>query len=254
VQVVCFDKVASVVLETDDLETMLEAIRRGRTIRGNIRRSIRFILATNLSEIMVMLGSIGLGVGQPLQPLQLLWINLVSDVFPCLALAIEPPEPDVLKQPPRDPSEPIVGRTDLPQIAREAATISASALGGYGYGLLRYGPGARASTIAFTTLISAQLLHAWTCRSHRHGIFTSEQLPANRHLDGAVVGSLALQALAVFVPGLRQLLGLDRLGLLDGLVVALGGLAPFLINEIGKAWTENDARSRPPALSPHPAA
>jgi P-type Ca2+ transporter type 2C len=238
-------QVASVVLETDDLETMLEAIRRGRTIHGNIRRSIRFILATNLSEIMVMLASIGLGVGQPLQPLQLLWINLVSDVFPCLALAIEPPEPDVLKQPPRDPREPIVGPRDLPQIAREAATISASALGGYGYGLLRYGPGTRASTLAFTTLISAQLLHAWTCRSQRHGIFTEEKLPANRYLDGAVFGSLALQVLAMLVPGLRGLLGIDRLSLIDGLVVALGGLAPFLINEAEKALAPRDPDPQP---------
>jgi len=238
-------QVASVVLETDDLETMLEAIRRGRTIHGNIRRSIRFILATNLSEIMVMLASIGLGVGQPLQPLQLLWINLVSDVFPCLALAVEPPEPDVLRQPPRDPREPIVRRRDLPQIAREAATISASALGGYGYGLLRYGPGPRASTLAFTTLISAQLLHAWTCRSQRHGIFTAETLPANRYLDGAVFGSLALQVLAMLVPGLRGLLGIDRLSLIDGLVVALGGLAPFLINEAEKALAPRDPDPQP---------
>jgi Ca2+-transporting ATPase len=66
---------------------MLEAIRRGRTIHGNIRRSIRFILATNLSEIMVVLAATAGGLGQSLQPLQLLWINLISDVFPCLALA-----------------------------------------------------------------------------------------------------------------------------------------------------------------------
>ena len=238
-------QVASVVLEDDDLATMLEAIRRGRTIHGNIRRSTRFILATNLSEIMVMLSAVAFGVGQPLQPLQLLWINLISDVAPCLALAVEPPEADVMRQPPRDPLEPIVGRADMPQIVREAATISMSALGGYGYGLLRYGPGPRSSTIAFTTLISAQLLHAWSCRSRRHGIFTSEKLPANRHLDLAIAGSLALQALALLVPGLRQVLGLDRLSLLDGLVVALGGLAPFLVNETGKALREAASSASP---------
>jgi Ca2+-transporting ATPase len=150
-----------------------------------------------------------------------------------------------MKQPPRDPREPIVGRRDLPQIAREAATISASALGGYGYGLLRYGPGTRASTLAFTTLISAQLLHAWTCRSQRHGVFTAEKLPANRYLDGAVVGSLALQVLAMLVPGLRGLLGIDRLSLIDGLVVVLGGLAPFLINEAEKALAPRDPHPQP---------
>jgi P-type Ca2+ transporter type 2C len=227
-------QVASVVLENDDLRIMLEAIRRGRATHANIRRSIRFILATNLSEIMVMLAATAFGIGQPLQPLQLLWINLISDVFPCLALAVEPPEPDIMRQPPRDRAEPIVRRSDLPRIGREAAVISGSALATYGYGLWRYGPGAPASTLAFSTLISAQLLHAWSCRSERHGILNPDERPANRYLDAAIIGSLALQALANFVPGLRALLGISRLGLMNALVVGAGALAPFVINEAAK--------------------
>ena len=237
-------QVASVVLENDDLRIMLEAIRRGRTTHANIRRSIRFILATNLSEIMVMLAATVFGIGQPLQPLQLLWINLISDVFPCLALAIEPPEPDVMRQPPRDPAEPIVRRSDLPQIGREAAVMSGSALASYGYGLWRYGPGASASTLAFSTLISAQLLHAWSCRSDRHGLFNPHERPANRYLDAAVAGSLGLQVLANFVPGLRQLLGINRLGIVDALVVGGGALAPFVINEAAKLRALTDTAER----------
>jgi P-type Ca2+ transporter type 2C len=225
---------ASVVLEDDELSTMLEAIRRGRTIHGNIRRSIRFILATNLSEIMVVLAATAGGLGQPLQPLQLLWINLISDVFPCLALAVEPPEPDVLRRPPRDPHEPIIPAAQLPRVAGEAALISASALASYGYGLARYGVGPQAGTIAFTSLTVGQLLHAWTCRSERHGVFTGEALPPNRCLDAAVLGSLGLQAVALLIPGLRGALGLGRLSLFDGFVAALGGIAPFTINELRK--------------------
>jgi P-type Ca2+ transporter type 2C len=243
---------ASVVIEDDDLSTMLEAVRRGRTIHANIRRSIRFILATNLSEIMVMLAATALGIGSPLNPLQLLWINLISDVFPCLALAVEPPEPDVLRQPPRDPAEPIVSRADLPVLTREAAVIGGSALGAYGFGLWRYGSGTRASTLAFSTLISAQLLHAWSCRSERHGLLTGRPRPPNRYLDAAVAGSLALQLVATFVPGLRRLLGVERLGMLDGLVVGAGAMTPFLVNEALKA-SQGSGRS-PKPLRPDGAA
>jgi P-type Ca2+ transporter type 2C len=236
---------ASVVLEDDELSTMLEAIRRGRTIHGNIRRSIRFVLATNLSEIMVVLAATATGLGQPLQPLQLLWINLISDVFPCLALAVEPPEPDTLRQPPRDPHEPIIPAAQIPRIAGEAATISASALAAYGYGLARYGLGRQAGTIAFTSLTLGQLLHAWSCRSDRHGVFTAEALPPNRYLDAAVLGSLGLQAAALLIPGLRGPLGLGRLSLIDALVAGLGGIVPFAINELRKLWAQAPAGREP---------
>jgi P-type Ca2+ transporter type 2C len=224
---------------------MLEAIRRGRTIHGNIRRSIRFILATNLSEIMVVLAATAGGLGQPLQPLQLLWINLISDVFPCLALAVEPPEPDVLRRPPRDPHEPIIPAAQLPRVAGEAALISASALASYGYGLARYGVGPQAGTIAFTSLTVGQLLHAWTCRSERHGVFTAEALPPNRYLDAAVLGSLGLQAAALLIPGLRGAIGLGRLGLMDALVAGLGGIVPFAINELRKLRRQDAAEQKP---------
>jgi Ca2+-transporting ATPase len=239
---------ASVILEDDELSTMLEAIRRGRTIHGNIRRSIRFILATNLSEIMVVLAATAGGLGQPLQPLQLLWINLISDVFPSLALAVEPPEPEALRQRPRDPHEPIIPAAQLSRIAGEAAIISASALGAYGYGLARYGLGRQAGTIAFTSLIIGQLLHAWTCRSDCHGVFTAEALPPNRYLDAAVLGSLGLQAAALLIPGLRGPLGLGRLSVIDALVAGLGGLVPFALNELRKLWAENPAAREPVLL------
>ena len=145
-------EVADVVLEDDRLETMVIAIAHGRAVYANIRKSIHFLLSTNLSEILVMLAGIGLGPGQPLTPLQLLWINLLSDVFPSLALALEPPEPDILNRPPRDPDVPIVGRSDLRRIGIESAFLSAGSLGAYLLGLARYGPGPRAGTMAFLTL------------------------------------------------------------------------------------------------------
>ena len=137
-------EVADVVLEDDNLETMIVAISQGRTIYNNIRKSVHFLLSTNLSEIMVMLTATAGGLGQPLSAMQLLWINLVSDITPGLALALEPPEPDVLSQPPRNPGEPIVKLSDFKRIGFESAMLSAGALSAYGYGILRYGIGQRA--------------------------------------------------------------------------------------------------------------
>ena len=164
-------EVADVVLEDDNLETMIVAVSQGRTIYRNIRKSVRFLLATNLSEILIMSTAITGGLGHPLNTLQLLWLNLVSDIFPGLALALEPPEPDVLEQPPRDPEEPIIKTEDFKRLGFEAATLSAGTLGAYGYGLMRYGVGAQASTLAFTTLTTSQLLNAFTARSETESVF-----------------------------------------------------------------------------------
>jgi Ca2+-transporting ATPase len=227
-------EVADVVLEDDNLETMVIAISQGRTIYSNIRKSVHFLLSTNLTEIMVMFAAITAGLGQPLNAMQLLWINLVSDIFPGLALALEPPETDILDRPPRDPEEPIITDAKLKRIALEGGVISAASLGAYGYGLLRYGMGPRAGTIAFMSLTSAQLQHTLSCRSVTVGIFSERKLPHNPYLKWALGGSFGLQALTMIVPGLRSLLGITPIGLLDGLVISGSAILPFIVNESTK--------------------
>ncbi|MDJ0800320.1 MAG: HAD-IC family P-type ATPase [Calothrix sp. MO_167.B12] len=224
-------EVADVVLEDDNLETMIVAVSRGRTIYNNIRKSVHFLLSTNTSEIMVMLAATSAGIGQPLNAMQLLWLNLVTDIFPGLALALEPPEPDVLSQAPRDPEEPIIQRSDLKRIVRESTILSASSLAAYGYGINRYGIGPQASTIGFMSLTSAQLLHALSCRSKTHSIFSRNQLPPNHYLTYALGGSFALQILAAIVPGLKGLLQVTPINLLDGAVITTSAVLPLLANE-----------------------
>ena len=224
-------EVADVVLEDDDLETMAIAIARGRTIYNNIRKSVHFLLSTNLSEILVMLSANTLGIGQPLNAMQLLWLNLVTDIFPGLALALEPAEPDVLSQPPRDPNEAIVPKSEFKRITFEAATLSTSSLGAYSYGIMRYGISPQASTIAFMSLTLGQLLHAISCRSRSHSIFSQEKLPANQYLVYALGGSFGLQLLSAAVPGLRYLLKLTPINPIDGVVIASTALLPLLVNE-----------------------
>jgi Ca2+-transporting ATPase len=232
--------VAGVVLEDDHLPTMVEAVRHGRTIYMNIRKAIHFLLATNFTEIEVMLVGIALGRGEPLNPMQLLWINLISDIFPGLALSLEPAEPDVLDRPPRESGDQIIRKADLAKMGLESFIIASGSLAGYGYGLLRYGSGMKANTMAFTTLTFGQLLHAISCRSDTSSIFSKVKRPPNNYLKLALGGTLGLQVLAMFVPGLRRFLGTAPLGLIDTLVVTAGASLPLLINEANKEWLNRD--------------
>lgn len=227
-------EVADIVLEDDRLETMIVAVSRGRTIYNNIRKSVHFLLATNLSEIIVMTTATAVGIGEPLNAIQLLWLNLVTDIFPGLSLALEAPEPDVLSKPPRNPDEPIIKSSDFGRIAFEAGTISVSTLAAYGYGILKYGISPQASTIAFMSLTSAQLLHTLSCRSENHSIFSQEKLPNNSYLNAAIVGSFAIQLLAIAIPPLRSLLKITPIDIVDSAVIGGSALLPLLVNESTK--------------------
>lgn len=232
--------VADVILEDDDLKTMVTAISEGRTIYDNIRKSLHFLLSTNLSEIEVMLVSAALGTTEILNPMQLLWINLISDIFPALGLAMDPPEVDVLKRPPRSPDAAIVSRGDYIKLLRESGFITAGALGVFGYSILRYGPGPNASTNAFMTLTFAQLLHSYRCRSENTSIFKPENRSANRYLDSAVGLSVLLQILAVALPSLRSLLRLSPVGVFDMIMILAGSGLPLIANEAIKEMNKTN--------------
>lgn len=227
-------EVADIILEDDNLETMIIAVSHGRTIYNNIRKSVHFLLSTNTSEIMVMLAATALGIGEPMTAMQLLWLNLVTDIFPALGLALESPEPDVLLAPPRDPNEPIIKNSDFKRIAIESAIMSVSALGAYGYAIKRYGIGQQASTIGFMSLTMAQLMHTLSCRSQTNSIFSGKKLPPNKYLNIALGGSFALQIIAATMPGLKGLLQIAPIGLVDIAVIGTSAILPFLVNETRK--------------------
>jgi Ca2+-transporting ATPase len=231
--------VSDVVLEDDNLNTMSVAVRQGRNIYGNIRKTIHYLLSTNLTEIEVMLAGISMGLDQPLNPMQLLWINLISDIFPGLALSMESPEPGIMEQGPRDAREPIISYQDLGHMALESGIITAGTIGSFLYALNRYGTGAHTNTIVFNTLTVAQLLHAISCRSKKHGLFTPIKRSTNPYLNGALAGSLIAQLLITLTPQLRKLLGMTPLNGLDGLVIASGALIPLLVNEVIKEISVN---------------
>ncbi len=229
-------EVADVVLADDNLATLIAAISQGRTIYSNIRKAIHFLLSTNLSEILVMLLATGAALGQPLNALQLLWLNLVTDIFPGLALALEPPEVGILEQPPRNPKEALLRTVDLKRIGFEAVVISVSALAIYSYALRQYGLGSHATTLGFLGLTSAQLLHALSCRSSTQGIFNPEPLPPNRYLATALGVSFGLQLLVLMIPGLRLLLNITPISGEDSFWILISAVLPLIVNEATKLW------------------
>jgi Ca2+-transporting ATPase len=237
--------VAAIVLEDDNLHTMRVAVAQGRTIYANIQKTVHFLLSTNFSEIEVMTLAVALGLGAPLNPMQLLWINLMTDIFPGLALAMEAPEAGVMGRPPRDPRAPIVAPDRLVQMARESAVITAGTLGAFLYGLRVDGSLASGSTLAFNTLTGAQLLHALNCRTAVRRAPGDPGLPRNPQLEWALGASLAVQVLANLAPPLRRLLGLAPVGVGDLLVTAAGAVIPLAVNRALKP------RGNPGAESEH---
>jgi Ca2+-transporting ATPase len=226
--------VSDVVLEDDNLHTLSVATRKGRTIYDNIQKTIHFMVATNLTEIKIMLSGTALGLGQPLNSMQLLWINLITDIFPGLALSMEPPDAGVMERPPRDPSEAVISNKDLGRMFFESTMITAGSMAAYLYGVKRYGIGPQASMMAFSSITFAELAHALGSRSKYRTIFTDIQRPPNKHLDHALLGTVGAQGLATVFPPLRRLLGGAPLGVIDMGVLAVSIAAPWFINELSK--------------------
>ncbi|MEJ5227153.1 HAD-IC family P-type ATPase [Thermodesulfovibrio sp.] len=222
--------VAEIVIEDDDLSKLELAIANGRNTYVNIRKSIHYLVSTNLSEIFTMFSCIALKAGQPLTPIQLLWINLISDIFPGLALSIEPLDRELMKQPPRNPDEELLNMTQLRRHFLEASAITLSTMTAYLYGISRYGVSPASSSIAFLSLSLSQILHAYSCKSERKSILSSDTF-SNKYLNLAVGGTLLLQIALSFIPGLRNLLGLTPLKMIDYGVVSMTTLGSVLINE-----------------------
>src|SRR5262249_44073802 len=204
----------------DDLGWMVGGVENGRTIRTNLQKALRFLLATNLAEVLVTFGATILGRAQPLTALHLLWINLVSDVVPALALGMEPAEPGVMRRPPPAPGAPLLSRDALAVSAIDAAVMAGTTLGAFALTQARSGNSVAASTVAFTTLSSGQLLYALACKSDDRPRLA--HLGDNPLLVAGVGGMLLLQAATLLVPGLRTVLGTTPLGLADLAMVGAG--------------------------------
>jgi len=227
---------ADIVLAGDELDGILRALALGRSVTGNIRKVLRYLTSTNLSESLVMLGAAAIGLPEPLSPMQLLWLNLLSDVAPALALGLDPPEGDELQQPPRPAGAPLLGTRDLARIGREGTVIAVAALAAQHFG----GAGPAGGAASFHAITLAQLLHALACRSDHRGLAaTLTGSKPNPLLLGAAGGGIALQVVAQAVPGLRRFLGLGALTPGGMLVAVAAGIGSLVVNEAISAAARN---------------
>jgi Ca2+-transporting ATPase len=231
---------ADVILMDDDFGSIVAAVEQGRTLRANLQKALRFLLATNLAEILVTVGAMLASGAQPLSALHLLWINLVSDVVPALALGLEPAEAGVMRQSPPVPGGPLLSRRDFAATGVDSAVMAAMTLAAFGITQSRSGDSLRASTVAFSTLSFGQLLYALACRSDERSGF--RRLGDNPTLTIGLGGMLAMQAATVVVPPLRSLLGTTPLGLADVVLIGAGATVPLLVRETLKTMQPAEPR------------
>ncbi|MDI3338097.1 cation-transporting P-type ATPase [Defluviimonas aestuarii] len=240
---------ADVVLRDDAFATIIAAMRQGRVIFANIRKFVVYLMSCNVSEVLVVGIAVGAGLPPPLLPLQILFLNLVTDVFPAFALGLGGGDADVMTVPPRDPREPIVGRPEWWQIGLLGGAITAATLAAFGAALGWLGLDApRAVTVAFVTLALAQLWNVFNLRSAQSGIWVNE-VTRNRYVWAALVVCAMFIALALWVPGLSLLLGLPhpgRQGLLLAVVLSTGPLmAGQLVLSVRRQQHRATAQERP---------
>ena len=224
---------ADLVLEDDRFPTIGAAIEEGRVILDNIRKFVFYLFSCNLAEILVLLGAGIAGLPAPLLPLQILWLNLLTDTFPALALALEPPEPGIMQQPPRDPNAAILSSAMVRETLAYAALISCSALAAFVWGRAGGGDPGRATTLAFVTLALAQLFHLGNARSVLP-VLTLHRMLANPHALVAVGLAVGLLVLAFHVPILSDVLHLHPLSGRDWLVISALGLVPGITGQTVK--------------------
>ena len=237
-------ELADVVLSTDDFTQMVDAVEEGRLVRANVRRVLHYMLSTNASEVWVVAAAVAAGLPSPLTPLQLLWLNLVTDLAPGLGLAVEPREPDLMQRPPREADEPLIPRPLLKRIVVESGLIAGGAMAAYGLGIVRHGFGPVAQTMAFASLLGAQLLHIPLARAGE-GPATIGKRPANRWLTIGTALSAGCQLIALFVPPVRAALGGAALGPIDLVLAALGAVVPIAIIELQRRWRHHQLTATP---------
>ncbi|MEG6584509.1 cation-translocating P-type ATPase [Dendrosporobacter sp. 1207_IL3150] len=223
---------ADMVVADDNFATIVTAVEEGRTIFSNIRKFISFLLACNLSEVLVIFIAMLLGWPIPLLPIQLLWVNLVTDAFPALALGMEKKEADIMKVPPRDPNEQIVNKPSLSMILLQSIAITVVVLIAFNYGYIAYGSDVTAArTFAFTTLILSQLLCAYSARSVHYSVFKTG-LFSNSYMNMAVSLSFALMLVAV--GPFQEIFKTQTLLLKDIMIIGLLSPVPFILAELAK--------------------
>ena len=238
---------AEMILTDDNFSTIVEAIEEGRGIYSNIRKAIHYLLSCNIGEIFTIFLATLLDFGQmPLIPVQLLWLNLVTDSLPALALGVEPVEKGVMDRPPRQSSEGLFDQKFSLRLLWQGLMVGGLTLLAYCLGYFRLAPqgmeGPVANTMAFATLTLCQLFHAFNVRSEdcslfRLGVFS------NPAMNQAFLVGLAMQLAVLCIPILQRVFSVVPLDLAQWLTVALLAAAPIPICEAEKCFSGRGGKS-----------
>jgi Ca2+-transporting ATPase len=225
---------ADMVLTDDNYASIVDAVEQGRVIYSNIRKFVFYLLSCNLAEIAVIFIAILAGLPSPLTAIQLLWLNLITDGAPALALGMEKGDPDIMVQPPRPPDEPVINRSMRARIGIQTLAIAGVTLAAYWMGIKLF-PGIpeEAKTMAFVTLSFSELLRAFTARSERYPLYKIG-LFRNKWMFYAVASSLLLLLAVIYVPFLQPVFNTVSLGWTEWQIVLPLLFVPAVVAEISK--------------------
>ncbi len=234
-------EVARMVLQDDRFPTILEAMREGRVIFGNIRNFAVYMMSCNVSQLLVVGLAVAAGMPAPLLPLHILYLNVVTGVFPALALGLGPGSENVLRDPPRDPEEPIVDAENWTYTGVLGGFLTVAILGAFGLALFWLGlEDGAAITVAFLTMSLGHLWNVFNLRDPRTGPILND-VTRNRYVWGAVAICLALIAGALWLPGLSGLLKLQPPGAAGMALAAGASVLPLLL---GQVWIASVRKNR----------
>ncbi len=250
---------ADMILMDDNFATIVKAVEQGRTIYSNIRKFVGFLLSCNVGEILVIFllslvpKSLVPGIAAPLTAIQLLWLNLITDSFPALALGREKAEPGIMKMPPRSKKEPIINKSMMGHIAMQSVGLFISVAAAFIIALMSMNNGGTffysgvladaaakgvhpldvARTVAFATLICAELFRAFAARSERISVFKLG-LFSNKMMNIAVALSLVMLVAVIYIPGINSIFNNVALNPLAWVVILPLAILPFAVSEISK--------------------
>jgi Ca2+-transporting ATPase len=223
---------AAMILLDDAFPTIVKTIREGRIIFGNIRRFVAYLLSCNLSEVLVVGLAILSTLPLPILPLQILYLNLVTDVFPAFALAMGEGDRDILRRPPRDPKEPILARAHWITIVLQSLALTAGTFGALALARLWLDLDSRpVITVTFLTLAFAQLWHVFNMRHPRTGLLRNE-ITRNAFVWGSLVLCTVLLAVPPYWAPLAHVLGLARPDAAMWAIVLAMSLSPLIVTQI----------------------
>jgi len=232
---------ADMVLTDDNFASIVRAVEEGRGVYANIRRAIHYLLSCNVGEILTVFAATVLGFAQmPLMPVQLLWLNLVTDSLPALALGVEPLERSAMTRPPRGAGDSLFDRPFVLRLLWQGLMVGGLALLAYFLGLAVMptpaGGAATANTMAFATLTLCQLFHAYNVRSEERSILSIGVL-TNPTMNRAFAVGFAMQMAVLLLPPLQRVFSVVSLGPVQWLAVLLLAMAPVAVCEAAKALT-----------------